>query len=64
MPEPTSEAAVVTHTILRSELAVTISDTVLDTETTALHDLLDDGRRHCDHWTTGQIVPAGRLCPS
>ena len=64
MADPTSCAAVVAHTILRNvELEVTITNTPHDAETTVLHYLLDDRRRHRAHVTTGQIVPAGARCP-
>jgi hypothetical protein len=62
MPDPTSSAAVVAHTIVRTvELAVTITNTPLAADTTVSYYLLDDRRRH--RVTTGQIVPAGPRCP-
>jgi transposase len=49
MPDPTSCAAVVADTILRTvELGVTITDAPLDADTTvSYYNLLDIGRRHC-----------------
>jgi hypothetical protein len=64
MPHPTSCAAVVADTIVRTvELGVTITNTPHDAETTVLHYMLDDRRHHRAHVTTGQIVPAGPRCP-
>jgi hypothetical protein len=64
MPDPTSSDAVNADTILRTiELRLTTTDAPLDADTTVLHHLLDDHRRHRAHVTTGEIVPAGPRCP-
>jgi hypothetical protein len=59
-----TDSPVKADTILRTvELGVTIIDARLDADTTVLHYLLDDRRRHRANVTTGQIVPAGPRCP-
>jgi hypothetical protein len=66
MPHPTSCAAVVADTIVRTvELGVTITDAPLDADTTvSYYNLLDIGRRHCVRVRTGRIGRAGPRCPA
>lgn len=64
MPDPTSSAAVVADTILRTvEQGVTITNPPHNAETAVLHYLLDHRRRRRGRVRTGQIGHAGPGCP-